>query len=245
MKKGIVLLLAFILVGSFFTLFPESSSSLEVVENSWSTKEPLPQTGGSRAAVVNGKIYAISGSVHYVYDLATDDWTSVLPKQLVAAQLEGFPYESPTITVLSPLPNGTITVHDITLNVTVQLFGFLFHNIEKINSLNYSLDGQIPVPMKLTIPSDLKPGYYVRGDGILTGVSDGTHILTFYGETRISGIIKNFNTTVSFRVDTTSTLIQEPFPIGQVIAILVTIAVVTVVVLLYFKKRNRMRISLQ
>ncbi len=79
MKKAAVLLLVLILVGSFFIFFPESSLSSEAVENSWSTKKPLPQTGGSRVAVVDGKIHAISGSVHYVYDPATDDWTSRKP----------------------------------------------------------------------------------------------------------------------------------------------------------------------
>jgi N-acetylneuraminic acid mutarotase len=75
MKKAAVLLLVFILVGSFFTLFSECASSLGAVENSWSAKTAIPQAG-SRVAVVDGKIHAISGAVHYIYDPITDDWTS-------------------------------------------------------------------------------------------------------------------------------------------------------------------------
>jgi N-acetylneuraminic acid mutarotase len=51
-------------------------SSAEAVENSWSTRAPLPQAGTTGAAVVNGKIHAIGGSVHCVYDPTTNKWIS-------------------------------------------------------------------------------------------------------------------------------------------------------------------------
>ena len=55
-------------------------NTAKLVENYWSTKTPLPQTaGGLSAAVVNGKIHVIGGSVHYVYDPVTDDWTTKEP----------------------------------------------------------------------------------------------------------------------------------------------------------------------
>jgi N-acetylneuraminic acid mutarotase len=43
-------------------------------ENTWTTKAPIPKTESVRAAVVNGKIYVIGGSIHYEYDPATDSW---------------------------------------------------------------------------------------------------------------------------------------------------------------------------
>lgn len=85
MKKAVVLLLVFILVSSFFTFFTESASSLEAVENSWSTKTPLPKVeeglveGAVRAAVAYGKIHVIGGSIHYIYDPIKNDWIAKEP----------------------------------------------------------------------------------------------------------------------------------------------------------------------
>jgi len=50
---------------------------VRAAEDYWTTLEPLPKTvGGLRAAVVNGKIYAIGNEVNYEYDPDTDIWTS-------------------------------------------------------------------------------------------------------------------------------------------------------------------------
>jgi len=50
------------------------------LENSWSTKIPLPEVvGGVRAAVVDGKIHVIGDSIHYVYDPAKNDWAAKKP----------------------------------------------------------------------------------------------------------------------------------------------------------------------
>ena len=76
MKKSLALLLALVLTAtSFMVIAKPAVSSAETFENSWSTKMPLPQVeGGVRAAVVDGKIHVIGGSVHYVYDPARNDW---------------------------------------------------------------------------------------------------------------------------------------------------------------------------
>jgi len=127
---------------------------------------------------------------------------------------------------------------DVPLNVTVQIRGFIYHNIETIRWLNYSLDGQTAIPMELIVPSDLSPGYYVYGNDVLTGLSDGTHNLTIYGETAVSGLTGNFNATVSFTVDTSATP-TEPFPTLLVTtASGVLVAVIGVFLLIYFKKRR-------
>ena len=50
------------------------------VENTWVTKANMPQAvNGARAAVIDGKIYAIGGSSNYMYDPATDTWTQKTP----------------------------------------------------------------------------------------------------------------------------------------------------------------------
>jgi hypothetical protein len=158
--------------------------------------------------------------------------------QVVDAQFEGLPYDPPIVTVLSPSQNVTYTTPDVALNVTVQINGFIYHNIETIRWLNYSLDGQADNPMTLIVPSDLHQGYYVYGNDMLTGLSDGIHSLTIYGETAISGLTGNFNATVSFIVDTSNTPITEPFPTLPVLTVSVALFVVVAGLLFYFKKHK-------
>jgi N-acetylneuraminic acid mutarotase len=56
------------------------ASSAEMKEDSWTTKAPLPD-GISivKAAVVNGKIYAMTGLSIYEYDPDADNWTAKTP----------------------------------------------------------------------------------------------------------------------------------------------------------------------
>jgi N-acetylneuraminic acid mutarotase len=81
MKKSVVLLLVLVLTAaSFMVIAKPALSSAEIVENSWSSKAPLPAVeGGVRAAVVNGKIHVIGGTVHYVYDPVVNNWTAKKP----------------------------------------------------------------------------------------------------------------------------------------------------------------------
>jgi N-acetylneuraminic acid mutarotase len=81
MSKSVALLLVLVLTAASFMVIAEPAlSSEETLENSWGTKTPLPQAaGGLRVAVVNGKIHAIGGSIHYVYDPAKNDWIAKEP----------------------------------------------------------------------------------------------------------------------------------------------------------------------
>jgi hypothetical protein len=150
------------------------------------------------------------------------------------------PYKPPKITVLSPSPRGTCHTPSIPLNVTVQIFGYTPQSLEWLNSLNYSLDGQVAIPITLAYPSDYGPGYYVNGSAILSSLTDGSHNLTIRGETTIGAINENFNTTISFTVDTSTAPITEFFPTVSVATacVVVTAAAVTWL-LVYFKKRKR------
>ena len=156
-------------------------------------------------------------------------------------QFEGLPYERPPIvTVLSPSPNRTYNMPDVPLNVTVQIFGFIYHNMERVKWLNYSLDGQTVIPMTLVVPSEISQlPYPVYGNDMLTGLSDGTHNLTIYGKTAIDGLAGTFNETVPFTVNTSTTTITEPFPTALVMASIVFLVVVIGIgLLVYFKKRK-------
>lgn len=158
--------------------------------------------------------------------------------QVTCTQYEG--YKPPIITVLSPSENATYTMSNIPLNVTVQIFGFLFHNMEHIKWLNYSLDGEMPIPMVLIIPSEYPPGYYVYANDFLTELSEGVHNLTIYGETALV-CLEQVNKTITFNVDTTAMSIAEPFqtlPVAVVSIVSVAVAVVAAGLLVYRKKHK-------
>jgi hypothetical protein len=158
--------------------------------------------------------------------------------QFEYSDFEGLSYDPPIVTLVSPSPNATYTVPDVPINVTVQIRGWIYCNIERIRCLNYSLDGQTAVPMKLIQPSDLTSPYYVYGNDVLASLSDGTHNLTIYGETFIGGMTCYFNETVSFRVDTSNTPEKAPFPASLVFVTSVGTVIAVIGLLVYFKKRR-------
>jgi Kelch motif len=74
----IVLLLT--ITGVDTTLVNLGKANPVVPENTWSEKTPVPTTEGYlKAAVVNGNIYAMGGSIHYEYNPASDTWSTKLP----------------------------------------------------------------------------------------------------------------------------------------------------------------------
>jgi len=155
------------------------------------------------------------------------------------SQFEGEPYTLPVVTISSPTSNGLYNVPDVSLNVTVQIRSVLYPgNNERLRWLNYSLDGQVPIPLTLVGPSDLMPPYYYHGNGVLNSLFDGNHTLTVFGETFVGGLNGYFNETVSFTVD--KSIIPEPNALPTVVAIasVVTVAVAGIGLLVYFKKRK-------
>jgi hypothetical protein len=98
MRKSFALLLVLVfLTGSWMIVAKPALSSIDVAENSWTSKAPMQQArAGLGVAVVNGKIYAIGGSnvsgiyppimpaggfvgTSEEYDPATDTWTFKTP----------------------------------------------------------------------------------------------------------------------------------------------------------------------
>jgi hypothetical protein len=158
--------------------------------------------------------------------------------QVARAEFEGLPYDPPIISVLSPSPNEVYSEQSVLLNVRVEIRGNIYHNAETLRWLNYSLDEQTHVSMAYFVPSDLTPPYYVTANDVLHDLSDGTHNLTIYVETAISGLTGNFNTTISFEVNTSNTIV-EPFPTTLVAAASVAIVVIVGVgLMIYLKKRK-------
>ena len=93
----------------------------------------------------------------------------------------------------------------------------LFTVDKQVNWMGYSLDGQDNVT--------------VNGNATLTGLSNGDHNVTVYAKDEFENM--STSETISFNVE-----VPEPFPTTIVIASVVTVAVVGIGLLVYFKKRK-------
>jgi hypothetical protein len=176
--------------------------------------------------------------------------TGVNAVQYDLEEFEGLPYTPPLVALLSPTSNVSYNLSDVPLNVTVEVRTIILHNLERVRWLNYSLDGQTAISLNLIEPSLSEISqlpYYVYGNTILTGLSDGSHNLTIFGKTSVSGLNGYFNETVYFNVNTdkstsesspTMSSLPEPasFATILVIASVVAVAVVGVGLLIYFQK---------
>ena len=167
-------------------------------------------------------------------------------------EFEGLLYTPPVVTLLSPSSNESYSVSDVPLNVTVEVRCIILHNLERVRWLNYSLDGETAIPLTLVEPSlnDISQlPYFVFGNSVLTGLCDGSHSLTIFGKTSVSGLNGYFNETVYFNVNTdkstgepspTMSPLPEPVSFATILvrASVVVVAVVCVGLLIYFKKRK-------
>jgi N-acetylneuraminic acid mutarotase len=79
MSKNVALLLVLVILTALGIIVVKPVFAPSVIENSWATKKPIPQAEALRAAVVNGKIYAIGNEANYEYDPAADNWTAKKP----------------------------------------------------------------------------------------------------------------------------------------------------------------------
>ncbi len=80
MRRVVAVLIVFVfLTSSSLLVIKAVFSAADAVENSWTAKASIPQAEGVMAAAVNGKIYAIGGSINYMYDPATNNWTAKTP----------------------------------------------------------------------------------------------------------------------------------------------------------------------
>jgi hypothetical protein len=159
------------------------------------------------------------------------------------SQFQGLPYDPPIVTLVVPSQNAIYNVPNVPLNVTVQIRGWIYGNIEQVRLLNYSLDGQTSIALTLTVPSmyGFHVPYNVYGDNMLAGLTDGNHNLIIYGETFIGGMTCYFNETVSFKVDTSPTPTTVLFPITLVVSSIIVIAVIAIVgvgLAIYFKRHK-------
>jgi N-acetylneuraminic acid mutarotase len=74
----LLLVLVFLAASCLSVSKPAFSSASGVAENTWTQKAPMPTArGGLGVATVNGKIYAIGGSIQNVYNSPSSSWEIV------------------------------------------------------------------------------------------------------------------------------------------------------------------------
>jgi hypothetical protein len=97
------------------------------------------------------------------------------------------PYKPPKITVLSPLSGENFQGSYINWKIKVQVYGYTYHGVEMIKTLNYTLDSLPPVSISIKYPGGgYGYNYSATGSGTLNlrnlSLSSGWHLLTFEGE---------------------------------------------------------------
>jgi len=122
-------------------------------------------------------------------------------------------YTAPTVSVLS-LADTTYNLSNVPLDFTVN---------EPVSQVAYSLDG--------------KENITVYGNMTLAGLANGDHNLTIYAEDDAGNVGKS--ETIIFTIIKEVELQPEPFPSVPVTASIVTVAIVSVGLLIYFKKRKK------
>ena len=155
------------------------------------------------------------------------------------SEFEGLSYKPPVVSVVSPFQNATYSVQEVPLNVTVQIRNVWFPGVmERMRWLNYSLDAQTAIPLTLIVPSMSQFPYPVYGNIMLTGLSNGSHNLTIFGET--SGYVGScyFNETIFFFVDTSYAPTVAPIPFSLLFVASVGIDIAAIGLLFYFNKRK-------
>jgi parallel beta-helix repeat protein len=130
---------------------------------------------------------------------------------LVAPLVRELPFP-PSVSVLSPT-NGSSVSASVPLDFSVD---------KQVAWMGYSLDGQDNVT--------------VAGNGTLSGLPDGVHMLTVYANDTFG--FTGASETVTFTVDT-----PEPFPTTLVISAVVVAVVVCAGLLLYFTKFKKKTVA--
>jgi hypothetical protein len=139
---------------------------------------------------------------------------------------------SPTISNIS-VENMTYAKADLTLNCTIN---------ERTSWIAYSLDNQANVTIKgyiiterpswMTYGLDDRINVTMQGNTTLTDLAEGSHSLIIYANDTAGNI--GSSETIYFSVE-----VPAPFPTRLVVASVITVAVIGISLLIYFKKRNR------
>lgn len=101
-SAALLLVLVFLTATCLMVAKPAFSSASGVAENTWTQKEPMPTArGGLGVATVNGKIYAIGGSIQNVYNSPSSSWE-------IVGTNEEYDHTTNTWTTKKPMPTPRV-----------------------------------------------------------------------------------------------------------------------------------------
>ncbi len=197
------------IMGGGVPFFPSKANLIYDPErDAWSTCTDMPTARDNLGvAVVDDVLYAIGGLI----------FTGELAGTPVGAVERYTPFGygtiPPTISIVSP-ENKTYTKNKVTLTFTVN---------KPTSWMGYSLDGQDNIT--------------INGNTTLTGLSNGSHSITVYA-TDVAGNTGTSGTIYFSITQRTEPQPSNPFPITWIVAVIfiVTVAVIGVALLVYFRK---------
>ena len=190
----------------------DSSDVTQVYDPStdtWTLGEPMPTSrGASAVAVVNDQIYVIGGTRNMYYSSNANELYTPFGYGTPDSSYVPPDNTVPEVSVVSP-ENRTYYTVDIQLNLTVN---------EPDLWMRYNLDN-----VNIT---------EISANTTITGLSLGAHNLTVFATDEVG------NTGASETINFTIAEPPEPSPTTLVIASVITVAIVGISLLVYFKKRK-------
>jgi N-acetylneuraminic acid mutarotase len=180
--------------------------------DTWTVGAALP-TGrnGFGVAVVNDTLYVIGGTTE-TFDMFWNNYITLYATNEQYTPI-GYGTVPPAVSVFSPENNGTYASSNVSLVFAVN---------KQTVWLGYSLDGQETID--------------ITGNTTIAGLSNGSHNLTVYANDTLGNAGTSGTITFSIAKET------EPFPTTLVAAASgVSVAVIGVGLLVYFKKHNENR----
>ena len=198
--------------------------------------------GGVAATVgVNApqRVYVLGASQNQVYDPKTDTWTTASPMPTTRADFGVAVVDDTLYAIGGYIPGYHATPTNINEQYIPIGYGTIQPTVAIISPENQSYNSS-SISLMFTVDKEASwmgyslDGTYnitVTGNTTLAGLSNGLHNITVYAEDLFGNV--GASETVDF------TVAFVPFPTGPVVAASgVTVAVVAVGLLYYFKKRN-------
>jgi hypothetical protein len=156
-----------------------------------------------------------------------------------------YPVSTPTITVVSPIESESYPSNDVWLKFTLTKPSDWIPSRGQIRFVSYCVDGmadgiedenetrvEVQDPLGVVnAPSSLSFSFN------LAGLKDGQHTVQVHWEGTFEG------STITGTLQRISFTVYTPFPTALVVASVVLVAVISIGLLVYFKKRGRGRNS--
>jgi N-acetylneuraminic acid mutarotase len=199
----------------FYPVVPATNQVYDPMLDSWSTAAAMPELRRDFGVAVLDDVFFVIGGYRYS-SIESAYMVPVAVNEKYVPVGYGAPDPYYLLATTPPKISLLSPLNQTYNNSTVVL---VFTEDKSVDWRSYSLDGKANITL--------------TGNTTLTGLSSGLHYITVYAEDTFGNV--GASETVWFEV-------LEPFPTTLVVASVITVAVVCVGLLVYFKKRKRRRL---